>query len=46
MYTGANHGFLIRDAGENAGTAGAQRFRSRESGGATAPQLVITFGPS
>jgi hypothetical protein len=45
MYTGANRGFLIRDASEGTGNA-AQSFGSRESGGATAPQLVVTFGPA
>ena len=45
MYTGANQGFLIRDASEGTGNA-AQSFGSRESGGATAPQLVVTFGPN
>jgi Tol biopolymer transport system component len=43
MYAGANHGFLIRDASEGAGTA-AQSFGSREGGAGTAPQLVVTFG--
>ena len=32
MYTGANHGFLIRDASEGAGRAATQSFGSRESG--------------
>ena len=45
IYTGANHGFLIRDASEGAGRAATQSFGSRESG-ATAPQLVVTFGPN
>jgi hypothetical protein len=45
MYTGANQGFLIRDASEGAGNS-AQSFGSRESGGATAPQLVVMFGPN
>ena len=36
MYTGANHGFLIRDASEGTGNA-AQSFGSREGGGGTAP---------
>ena len=46
MSTGANHGFLIRDASENAGRATTQSFRSREGDGGTAPQLVVTFGPN
>ena len=45
MYTGANHGFLIRDANEGPGNA-AQSFGSREGSGGTAPQLVVTFGPA
>jgi hypothetical protein len=45
MYTGPNHGFLIRDANEGPGNA-AQSFGSREGAGATAPQLVVTFRPS
>ena len=45
MYAGANNGFLIRDASEGTGNA-AQSFGSRESGGATAPQLVVMFGPN
>ena len=46
MYTGANHGFLIRDASEGSGPTRDQSFRSREGGGSTAPQLVVTFGPA
>ena len=45
MYTGANHGVLIRDASEGTGSA-AQTFGSREGAGATAPALVVTFGPA
>jgi hypothetical protein len=41
MYeTGANHGFLVRDAAENADAE--QQFNSREKG-ENPPQLVITF---
>ena len=46
MYSGANHGFLVRDASEGSGPTRDQSFRSREGGGSTAPQLVITFGPA
>jgi len=46
MYSGANHGFLVRDAGEGSGPTRDQSFRSREGGGSTAPQLAITFGPT
>jgi hypothetical protein len=48
MYSGANHGFLVlvRDAGEGSGPTRDQSVRSREGGGSTAPQLVITFGPA
>ena len=45
MYTGANHGFLIRDANEGPGNA-AQSFKSREGSGGRRPQLVVTFGPA
>ncbi|HXV92068.1 MAG TPA: DNRLRE domain-containing protein, partial [Pseudonocardia sp.] len=44
MYSGANNGFLIRDAAENAGGL-LQGFRSREDS-SNRPQLVITFGPA
>jgi hypothetical protein len=44
MYdSGANNGFLIRDASEN-GSGREQQFHSREKGENT-PQLVITFAP-
>ena len=42
MYSGANNGFLIRDASENGGGS-EQQFFSREKG-ENMPQLVITFG--
>jgi hypothetical protein len=43
MYdTGANHGFLIRDAVES--TDAEQQFHSREKG-ENPPQLVIRFVP-
>jgi hypothetical protein len=41
MYTSANHGFLIRDAGENY-TGPEQTYHSREKGD-NRPELVITF---
>jgi large repetitive protein len=42
MYAGANHGFLIRDAGEN--YAGAEQlFNSRENA-LERPQLIVRFG--
>jgi hypothetical protein len=44
MYdTGANYGFLIRDASE--GADAEQQFHSREKG-ESVPQLVITFAPA
>jgi CSLREA domain-containing protein len=44
MYSGANNGFLIRDATENNGSY-EQQFHSREKG-SNMPQLVITFAPA
>ena len=44
MYSGANHGFLIRDASENGGGI-QQQLHSREKAPDNPPQLVITFGP-
>lgn len=46
MYTGANHGFLIRDAGEDQGSNRQQQFVSSEGAAANRPQLVLTFGPA
>jgi large repetitive protein len=43
MYSGANHGFLIRDATENGGGF-EQAFHSREKAPDNPPQLVVTFG--
>jgi CSLREA domain-containing protein len=43
MYSGGNHGFLIRDSVEN-GNGVEQAFHSREKGTDNPPQLVITFG--
>jgi CSLREA domain-containing protein len=43
MYTGANHGFLIRDAAEG-GSGVEQGFHSREKGSDNPPRLVLTFG--
>jgi CSLREA domain-containing protein len=42
--TGANHGFLIRDASEGGGGS-EQQFHSREKG-ESMPELVITFAPA
>lgn len=44
MYTGANHGFLIRDANESS-SGNEQLFTSRENT-TTSPQLIVTFGPN
>lgn|GEM_PF-4547002 len=45
MYeTGANYGFLVRDATEEV-TGSEQQFHSREKG-ENPPQLVITFSPA
>jgi large repetitive protein len=43
MYSGANNGFLIRDATEN-GTGQEQQFHARENGAGNPPQLILTFG--
>jgi hypothetical protein len=43
MYSGHNHGFLIRDSVDN-GNGIEQAFHSREKGTDNPPQLVITFG--
>ena len=43
MYSGSNHGFLIRDASENGG-GNEQGFHSREKAPDNPPQLVVTFG--
>ncbi|HWM11803.1 MAG TPA: DNRLRE domain-containing protein, partial [Solirubrobacteraceae bacterium] len=43
MYTGANHGWLIRDQTEN-GNGLDQAFHSREKGSDNPPRLVVTFG--
>jgi hypothetical protein len=42
MYSGANNGFLIRDAAESGGGFD-QGFNSREKGADNPPQLVISF---
>ncbi|MDQ3866681.1 MAG: DNRLRE domain-containing protein [Actinomycetota bacterium] len=41
MYSGANNGFVVRDANENSGTI-LQTFDTRET--ANDPELVVTFG--
>jgi hypothetical protein len=43
---GANNGFLIRDATENAGAGPEQQFHSREKAPDNPPQLVLTFSPA
>jgi hypothetical protein len=43
LYAGQNNGFVLRDRSENAGLSSPTYFTSRE-GGATAPQLVLTWG--
>jgi hypothetical protein len=43
MYTGPNHGFLVRDAIEG-GTGAEQSFHSREKTPDKPPQLVLTTG--
>ena len=45
MYTGGNHGFLVRDASEG-GIGAEQRFQSHETGTGQPPELIVTFGPS
>jgi hypothetical protein len=42
MYSGTNHGFLIRDRTENAAPSAEQKFDSREN--TNRPQLLLTFG--
>jgi hypothetical protein len=44
MYSGANRGFLIRDASEGSGARREQSFRSREAAAAERPQPVLSFG--
>jgi hypothetical protein len=43
MYSGANHGFLVRDAAENGGGQ-LQGLHSREKGTDNPPRLVLTLG--
>ena len=43
MYTGANYGFLIRDANESAGSDRLQVFASRETDSQHPPELVISY---
>jgi hypothetical protein len=43
MYSGANHGFLLRDSAEDGGGLD-QNFHSREKGNDNPPVLVVTFG--
>ena len=45
MYTGGNHGFLIRDAAEGSSTSVVQQFHSNQTTAKVKrpPELVITF---
>lgn len=43
MYSGGNHGFLVRDSAEG-GNGAEQGFHSREKGADNPPELVITYG--
>jgi CSLREA domain-containing protein len=43
MYTGSNHGFVVRDSVEG-GSGIEQAFNSRENGTNNPPRLVLTFG--
>jgi hypothetical protein len=43
MYSGANHGFKIRDAVEDSAASPQQSINSRETG-SNPPELVVTFG--
>ena len=43
QYSGANNGFLLRDATESGG-GNEQGFHSREKAPDNPPQLVVTFG--
>ena len=44
MYSGANNGFLIRDATEGAAAGPEQSLHAREKAPDNPPQLVLTFG--
>ena len=43
MYSGSNHGFLVRDSVENSSTQRTQVYRSREDGNGTPPELVVSW---
>jgi hypothetical protein len=43
MFSGSNHGFLIRDGNESSGD-GEQQYNSREKN--DGPQLVVRFKPA
>jgi hypothetical protein len=45
MYTGGNHGFLIRDAAEGSSVSVVQQFHSKQTTANVKrpPELVITF---
>jgi large repetitive protein len=42
MYSGSNHGFVLRDRNENSFSSQQQTYRSSEAG-QTPPELVVTF---
>lgn len=43
MYSGSNHGFLVRDGAES-GEGVEQVFDSREKGSDRPPELLVGFG--
>ena len=43
MYSGSNHGFMIKDQTEDSGTAFENRFTSRSTPAETA-ELIVSFG--
>lgn len=44
MYSGANHGFLLRDAAEGSPASPEQQYHAREKAPDRPPRLIITFG--
>jgi large repetitive protein len=44
MYSGANNGFLVRDATEGAIVSPEQNLHAREKASDNPPELVLTFG--
>lgn len=43
-YAGVDHGLLVRDSAEDAGTAVTQTMHSRETTGGIPARLIVTFG--